>query len=216
MLLFTPELCTGTNQPLDVLMDLAAEVDIVQVRIKPSAEEPRLPGSPGPPAEGRASYDWTLRILEAFAPLSHAPMVLVDDRVDVALALQAAGCAGVHLGRHDFPVDVAREQLGAEALIGLSTHDVGQVVRASDSAADYIGFGPIFATKTKGYAAGVAPETAWIADSGSSLPLFPIGGINLSNVQQLARVGRAAVSSALLSSKTPAQDARALREMLED
>lgn len=213
MLLFTPELC-GAREPEEVLRALLPEVDVVQVRCKPSADTPRLPGAPGPPAEARASLDWTRRTLALCAELERPPLVLVDDRVDVALALRAEGCAGVHLGRGDLDPLAARALVGDELLLGLSTHDVGQVVVADEAQVDYVGFGPVFATATKGYARGLGPDTAWIANVGAGLPLFPIGGIDLTNAHALAQVGRAAVSSALLGADDPAQAARLLREAL--
>lgn len=218
MLLFTPELCRAA-EPLEVLLELAPEVDLIQVRIKAAGKmaaelTPQYPGAPGPPAEARDSFEWCNRILSALASLPEPPPVLVDDRVDVALALRDAGCAGVHLGRHDLPVAEARRQLGADALIGISTHDVNEVVQAGDSGADYIGFGPIFATTTKGYQQGLGPEIAWVADAGSALPLFPIGGIDLMNANTLSEVGRAAASAALLGSDDPRAAARQLRELL--
>jgi thiamine-phosphate pyrophosphorylase len=196
------------------LRALLPEVDVVQVRCKPRAESARSPGTPGPPAEARATYEWARRALALCAELERPPLLLVDDRVDVALALRDQGCAGVHLGTHDFPIARARELLGSEALIGLSTHCVAQVVRAEETSADYLGFGPLFATATQGYRLGLGPETAWVAQTGSGLPLFPIGGIDLGNVHTLHLVGRAAVSSALLGSEDPARMARLLCEAL--
>ncbi len=213
MLLFTPELC-GAREPEDVLRALLPEVDAVQVRCKPRAGALRLPGTPGPPAEARATLDWTRRALALCAELERPPLVLVDDRVDIALALRAEGCAGVHLGRGDLDPRAARALVGDELLLGLSTHDVGQVVAADEAHVDYVGFGPVFATETKGYARGLGPDTAWIASAGAGLPLFPIGGIDLTNAHALAEVGRAAVSSALLGAEDPAQAARLLREVL--
>ena len=71
------------------------------------------------------------------------------------------------------------------------------------------------ATRTKGYEHGLGSECCWIASEASPLPLFPIGGIDRSNAQELARVGRAAVSSAILAAPDPARAARELRALLE-
>lgn len=213
MLVFSPELCAARD-PLEVLGLLLAEVDVIQVRCKPPATGPRAPECPGPPAEARATHEWTRRALELCAGLAAPPLVLVDDRVDVAMALRGEGCAGVHLGADDFPIEAARELLGPEALIGLSTHDVVQVARAAETSADYLGFGPVFATATKGYSRGLGPEVAWVAQAGSTLPLFPIGGIDLSNAHTLDQLRRAAVSSVLLGSEDPVGAARRLREAL--
>lgn len=211
MLLFTPELC-GERDPEEVLAALLPEVDAVQVRIKPVGGAPRPAGTPGPPAEARGSLEWARLALRLRGELAPRTLVLVDDRVDAALALE--GCDGVHLGRGDLSPTAARELLGPEPLIGLSTHDMGQVLAAAEEPVDYLGFGPIFATATKGYEQGHGPDVAWVASAGSALPLFPIGGIDLASAAALAEVGRAAVSSALLAAPDPAAAARALRSAL--
>ncbi len=208
MLLFTPAHCAPGREPLDVLVELLPHVDLVQVRIK-SEHAAESPDAPSPAAE---LFAWTARVLEV-APA--AVPVLVNDRVDVALALEPAGCAGVHLGQGDMPAAAAREVLGAAPLLGLSTHSTRQVVAAQLAPVDYLGFGPIFATATKGYAEGHGPEAAWIAASGSELPLFPIGGIDVVNATELAPVGRAAVTAALLGAADPARAAVALRAAVE-
>jgi thiamine-phosphate pyrophosphorylase len=204
-LLFTPGLC-GERDPLEVLEALLSLVDVVQVRVK----------APGERSDAAATYGWTVRALELCARLGDgAPPVLVDDRVDVARALAVRGCAGVHLGQEDAPPRVARALLGADALIGLSTHDAAQVARAGDEPVDYLGFGPVHATATKGYARGLGSEAAWIAARATHLPLFPIGGIDTDNAGELEDVGRAVVGSALLAAPDPARAARELRALLE-
>jgi thiamine-phosphate diphosphorylase len=120
----------------------------------------------------------------------------------------------VHLGADDAPPELARALLGPEALIGLSTHGAADVVRATELPVDYLGFGPIHATATKGYARGLGSEAAWIAAQASAYPLFPIGGIDATNASELAGVGRAAVGSALLSAPDPARAARELAGLL--
>ena len=205
MLIFTPEAC-GANDPLRALEDALEAVDVVQVRPKPAAQ-----GSTSP-AEARASFDWTARVLELTS--ERGIPVIVDDRVDVALALGPRGCAGVHLGQDDCPPHEARALLGDDALIGLSTHSVAQVVAAGEAPVDYLGFGPVHATRTKGYTRGLGAETCWVASAGTDRPLFPIGGIDRTNATDLAEVGRAAVCSAVLAAKDPRRAARELRELL--
>jgi thiamine-phosphate pyrophosphorylase len=210
MLIFSPELC-GEREPLEVLEQLAGEVDVVQVRPKPPAEQLTRGISADPACEARATYEWALAALDLFAGLETAPLLLVNDRVDVALALRERGCAGVHLGQGDLPPSAARAVLGEAPLIGLSTHDVRQVVLAAEEPVDYLGLGPIFTSSTKGYAQGLGGEVCWVASSGSELPIFAIGGIHPSNASELEQLGRAAVSSALLAAEDPAAAARALR-----
>lgn len=206
MLLFTPALCGGRD-PLGVLEASLASVDVVQVRPKP------LGDAPGP-ASAREAFDWTRRILALDALRRSRALVLVDDRLDVARALWDEGCAGAHVGEHDTPPDVARAFLGPDPLLGLSTHTFADVVAANELALDYLGFGPVHATGTKGYARGLGAEACWIASLASTRPLFPIGGIAPENAHELARVGRAAVGSAILAAPDPARAAREIAEAL--
>jgi thiamine-phosphate pyrophosphorylase len=144
----------------------------------------------------------------------HIP-VIVNDRVDVAEALRDRGCAGVHLGQDDCPPAIARRRLGPYPLVGLSTHDMTQVVQAGEEAVDFLGFGPIHGTATRGYDRGLGAEPAWIASVATSLPLFAIGGIDATNAAELSRIGRAAVGSAILAAKDPGRAAREIRSLLE-
>ena len=85
----------------------------------------------------------------------------------------------------------------------------------ADDDVDYLGFGPIYPTRTKGYERGLGPEAAWVAQSATALPVFPIGGIDATNAADLVPVGRAAVSSAILGADDPARAAREIRALLE-
>jgi thiamine-phosphate pyrophosphorylase len=206
MLLFTPELCPRERDPLEILAALVPWVDAIQVRVK----EAGLGLGPA-----RPSYDWTKRVLALVEERRPDVLVLVNDRVDVAAALAGAGVDGVHLGADDAPGELAREVLGAEPLIGLSTHTVADVAASATLPIDYLGFGPLHPTATKGNSRGLGAEAAWIAAQATALPLFPIGGIDATNAGELAEIGRAAVSRALLAAPDPGQAARALRELLE-
>ncbi|MFN0009526.1 MAG: thiamine phosphate synthase [Planctomycetota bacterium] len=208
MLLFTPELCRR-HAPLDALERTLESIDAIQIR-------PKALGSTAP-GGARETFDWCVRVLDLLESKGarHIP-VIVNDRVDVAEALRDRGCAGVHLGQDDCPVRIARQRLGLGPVIGLSTHDMLQVANAGEEQIDYLGFGPIHGTRTRGYEHGLGPETAWIASAGSSLPVFAIGGVDASNAADLARVGRAAVGSAILSAEDPGRAAREIRSLLED
>ncbi|MBL8861321.1 MAG: thiamine phosphate synthase [Planctomycetes bacterium] len=207
LLLFTPELAGG-REPLEVLEAAAPWIDVVQIRPKPPG------GASRAPCEARATRDWALRTLELDAVRRHALLVTVDDRVDVARWLWAQGLAGVHLGTEDAPPGAARACLGPGPLVGLSTHDLAAVAAASDLPIDYLGFGPVHATGTKGYARGLGAEAAWIAAEAATRPVFPIGGVDAVNAAELARVGRAAVGAAILGAPDPAAAARAIRAAL--
>jgi thiamine-phosphate pyrophosphorylase len=209
MLLFTPSLC-GARDPVEVLDAVVDAVDVVQVRLK-NAEHP----DGASPA--RELFDWTERVL---ALVDGRALVLVNDRVDVCAALLARGVAGVHLGDRDTLPRDARGLLGAEALIGLSTHSAADVARAchgdgeADEPVDYLGFGPVFPTATKGYARGRGPEAAWVAAQASPLPRFPIGGITPENAGEHEHVGRACVGAAILGARDPRGAALAIRAAL--
>jgi thiamine-phosphate pyrophosphorylase len=164
----------------------------------------------------RELLDWTTRVLDLVRASSRPDvLVIANDRVDVARTLLERGCAGVHVGQNDTPPRTARGVLGPDALIGLSTHSMQQVALALEEPVDYLGYGPIHATRTKGYVRGLGPDSAWIAQQASPLPLFPIGGIGLAQAGDLANIGRAAISSAISSADDPAAAARTLRALLE-
>lgn len=206
MLLFVPGLCPPRD-PLEMLEAALPWVDIVQVR-------PKLPGSVDPCA-ARDTYDWGIRVLDVVAARADLDVaVIVDDRVDVAIALRSRGCAGVHLGQSDCPASIARERLGPASWIGWSTHGPVQVGEAEDLPVDYLGFGPVHATPTKGYGKGLGSEAVWVASMATDRPLFPIGGIDATNIGELTRIGRAAVGAAILTAEDPARSARELRSLL--
>jgi thiamine-phosphate pyrophosphorylase len=213
MLLFTPSLCKEgrggeERDPREVLEATLPFVDVIQVRIKAAD------GGDGP-SEARALYEWARRILEMLHDRpALSPLLLVNDRVDVAAVLAGEGVDGVHLGAEDTPPERARELLGIGPLIGLSTHSAAEVLAAEDRPVDYLGFGPVHATSTKGYSEGLGSEAAWIAASASALPLFAIGGIDPTNVAELGSVGRVAVSSAILAAADPAEAAAVVRGAL--
>lgn len=119
-------------------------------------------------------------------------LFLVND--DVAVA-QAVDADGVHVGQDDLPVPVARRLLGPDKIIGLSTHGPEQARAAVQAGADYIGVGPIFATKTKKDAcAPVGLEYLEWVTANLSIPFVAIGGIKEHNVAQVVRRGARCVA----------------------
>jgi len=112
---------------------------------------------------------------------------LVNDRVDVALAVDADG---VHIGQDDMPFECARALLGGEKIIGLTVHDVEESVIAEKWGADYIGVSPVFETGTK-EDAGTACGTEMLTGVREHvrLPIVAIGGINRENVVDVIRAG---------------------------
>ncbi|MCC7013067.1 MAG: thiamine phosphate synthase [Planctomycetes bacterium] len=216
-LIFTPSVCTDAD-PLAVLAAVLPHVDMVQVRVK-RPDRALEPGRGATEAlertDPRELYDWCVRVLELRrAARAEHVLVLANDRVDVARSLAERGLDGVHVGREDTPPRIARAQLGPDALIGWSTHSLAEVASSADEPVDYLGFGPIRATATKGYVRGLGFEAAWIASQAVCLPVFPIGGIGLAEAEDLVEVGRAAVSSAILCAPDPAHAASAIRAAL--
>lgn len=117
---------------------------------------------------------------------------IINDRLDLALAADADG---VHLGQDDLPPKAARELLGADKFLGVSTHSLEQALEAAEQGADYLGIGPIFATGTK--ATGYEPKGCDIirqVRARIDLPLVAIGGITLSNVGEIIAAGAAGVA----------------------
>lgn len=106
--------------------------------------------------------------------------IIINDRVDIALVTKADG---VHLGQDDLPPEQARNVLGPEAIIGFSTHNVGQAVQAANKPVDYIAAGPVFATLTKDKpdpTIGLG-ELRAIRESIRDIPIVAIGGITTEN-----------------------------------
>lgn len=126
--------------------------------------------------------------------------ILINDRVDVALAV---GAHGVHLGQDDLPPEAARRLLGDRSIIGYSTHTLDQVRGALNLPIDYVAFGPIFPTATK-----IDPDPvvglenlSLMRSELNGLPLVAIGGINAGNVGSVIAAGAdsAAMIGAILS-----------------
>ncbi|MBR4742359.1 MAG: thiamine phosphate synthase [Desulfovibrio sp.] len=130
---------------------------------------------------------------------------IVDDHVELAMLSQADG---VHIGQEDLPIAAVRSLVGQQMIIGVSTHGPEQAQEAVRNGADYIGVGPVFATKTKENVVDpVGVEyVSWVA-ANISLPFVAIGGIKAHNVAQVVRSG--ARCCALVSEFVGAQDIRA-------
>jgi thiamine-phosphate pyrophosphorylase len=119
--------------------------------------------------------------------LCHRTLFLVNDRVDIALAVQADG---VHLGQEDLPLTAARKLLGREKIIGLTVHSLDEARQAEAAGADYLGISPIFTTQTKadaGRPAGI--QLIRQIKRAVKIPLVAIGGINLANAPEVVQSG---------------------------
>lgn len=133
----------------------------------------------------------------------HGVRIIINDRVDIALALRADG---VHLGQDDMSPEAARGLLGDKAMIGLSTHNSEQALRAISSPLDYLAIGPIFGTSSKDNAEPVVGLDGLLKVRGlvGDLPLVAIGGINHQNASKVLKAGAdsIAVISAILTDPT--------------
>ena len=119
--------------------------------------------------------------------------VIINDRVDIALALKADG---VHLGQDDLPPQAARELVGPDVIIGLSTHNLQQAILSTKMPIDYIAIGPIFSTATKeSPEPNVGLETlAAVRQAVTNIPLVAIGGITSENSQDVLDAGADAIA----------------------
>lgn len=136
-------------------------------------------------------------------------VVVVNDRVDVALA---SGADGVHLGRDDLPISAAR-RLGPDLLIGATCRDAEQARLAAADGADYAGFGPVFATTSKvGLPAPLGVEA--LRAAAGILPLVAIGGIHATTAGEVRAAGAAgvAVIGAIWRQRDPVAAAKELVE----
>jgi thiamine-phosphate pyrophosphorylase len=128
--------------------------------------------------------------------------LLINDRTDVALAVDAAG---VQLGEASIPISDARGLLGAQKLIGFSIHTLSEAIRAEDDGADFVLFGPIYFTPEKaryGQPQGLARLKEIVEKT--SLPVYAIGGIKVNNVKDVVKTGVRGVS--LISEVIAADD----------
>ena len=123
----------------------------------------------------------------------HNARLIINDRVDIALALKADG---VHLGQTDLPVEAARNLLGKDAIIGFSTHNLQQAKSATAMPVDYIAFGPVFQTSSKENPEPVAGLSALreVRAIIGSLPLVAIGGITIASAVEVLRAGADALA----------------------
>jgi thiamine-phosphate pyrophosphorylase len=145
---------------------------------------------------------------------AYGAALFINDRVDVA---QAVDAAGVQLGKPSIPVVTARALLGAQKLIGVSTHTLEEAQAAEQSGADFILFGPVYFTASK--AAYGPPQglsaLKTIVDN-ISLPVYAIGGITLENVESAKNTGVRGVAliSAIVSAANPKEAAEKMLRKL--
>jgi len=139
--------------------------------------------------------------------------LIINDHPEIARVVSAEG---VHVGQDDPAISEVREIAGPDRLVGKSTHSVDQAIRAFSEGADYIGFGPIFATPTKPDYPPVGLEEIRKVHDAVRGPIFCIGGITLDNLPEVIAAGarRVVIVSGLLLANNIASYARSVKELL--
>jgi len=144
----------------------------------------------------------------------HRPIVIVNDRPDVAVA---TGADGVHVGAEDLPVEMARRVVGSDRLVGRTAHDIGEARAAVVAGADMLGVGPCFASTTKTFARQAPRDFLREVADTVAIPAFAIGGVTLDRLDELAAAGftRVAVGAAITAAPDPAAMAIRFLERLD-
>lgn len=167
---------------------IRAGAGIIQLRAKTSSDEELT--------------ELCIKTRNTINDLGLSTKLIINDHVAIAKSAEADG---VHLGQDDESAHQAREVLGPDAIIGLSTHSIPDVQLARYQAIDYLGFGPVFQSPTKsGHAPVTGLEGLTKAVSESPLPIVAIGGITLEKAEDVFRAG--AQSAAVVSDLANATD----------
>ena len=146
--------------------------------------------------------------------LRYGVPLLIDDRLDIAMAIDAEG---VHLGQSDLPVSIARKILGPDKIIGATAKTVPQALEAYEQGADYLGVGAIYPTTTKVKTILTSTDTLRDICKAVPIPVNAIGGLNRDNIDVLQGTGIAGICvvSAIMKAADPRQAALDLRARAE-
>lgn len=152
-------------------------------------------------------YNLALKVKEITE--KHNVPLIINDRVDVALAVDAEG---VHVGQSDMPCDVTRALVGSDKIVGVSAATIEEARKAESDGADYIGTGAVFPTATKDDAPKITKKDLKEIVESISIPVVAIGGITLNNAHELNDTGIAGLSvvSAIMSSENPKKSSEEL------
>ncbi|MBP3791446.1 MAG: thiamine phosphate synthase [Methanobrevibacter sp.] len=151
-------------------------------------------------AETLDFYNLALKVKEITTKYN-VPLI-INDRVDVALAIDADG---VHVGQTDMPCDVTRRLIGEDKILGVSASTIEEAQKAENDGADYIGTGAVFPTATKDDAPKITKKDLKDVVDSISIPVVAIGGITIDNAHELNNTGIAGLSvvSAIMSAENP-------------
>lgn len=205
-----PELKLGLYLVTDERLSRGrATAEIVRAAIRGGIDAVQLRGK-DLPAREQLAIGRELRAITRDAGV----LFIVNDRVDLALALAADG---VHVGQDDLPAEIVRRLVGPEMIIGVSAATIPEALAARAAGADYLGVGAIYGTATK-LDAGAATGSALLGTIAGAvdLPLVAIGGINATNVAAVIAAGAAgaAVVSAIIAADDPEAAARELQRRI--
>ena len=141
--------------------------------------------------------------------------LIIDDRVDVALAVNAEG---VHVGQSDMPVNIARKLMGGDKIVGATAKTVPQAIEAYEQGADYLGVGAIYPTATKVKTVLTSVDTLKEIVKAVPIRVNAIGGLNKDNIHVLKDSGidGICVVSAIMKADNPCAAARELREAFNE
>lgn len=202
VLCYITDRCQLKSVPLAVVIreTLRAGVDILQIREKdlPTRElmtlvEEAVSAARECPSVAPASRPLSRE--HSFAPLrtgSACARVLVNDRLDVALA---AGAGGVHLGGHSMPVSTVRQVAPRPIVIGVSCHSLGEAIAAESAGADYLLLGPVFETPSKlKYGPPLGLDELRKVNAQVRIPVLALGGITVERVRPCLEAGAAGIA----------------------
>ncbi|MEG0793465.1 MAG: thiamine phosphate synthase [Lachnospiraceae bacterium] len=155
----------------------------------------------------------TAQSIKNITDLYHIPLI-INDRVDLALAV---GAAGVHVGQSDLPASIVRKIIGDDACIGVSVATVQEAVKAQEDGANYIGVGAMYATGTKLNTRNVSLELLKEIQKAVTIPIVVIGGIQKENAAIFKELGIAglAVVSAIIAKPDIEAAARELKRIFK-
>ncbi len=161
----------------------------------------------------REFYELGLRV-KKITERYNTPLI-INDRVDIALAV---GAAGVHVGQGDLPCKVVREIVGPDMIVGVSAATLEEAVRAEQDGADYLGVGAMYATATKTDTRPVSMEELLKIRAAVKIPIVVIGGINKQTLGNFKGTGvdGLAVVSAIVAQPDPEAAARELLRMWKE
>jgi len=172
-------------------------VDLIQLRAKKAA---------------KSEVERLARQMQAVLRDFDVPLI-INDHADIAAQI---GCEGIHVGQHDDVVAKAREITRGACFVGKSTHSLDQAIAAQAEGADYIGFGPLYATGTKPDYIPIGLQDITEVHRRVSLPIFCIGGVNAGRLDEVLAAGarRVVVVSAFLQASDVRGEVRALKKRL--